>query len=177
MIVNQCFEVELGAPRNTDYRLTPLGRWTSFLRGIDKNINTIQCTDLLGFRVNLSAHFESTCKPSYTQSHAPPSLTCFCFELFDSFFRACRQFASYSRKNYWESPICCSDWNVSPKHFFCPTTTYSELCSSDHVSLKILFLVGFSGLGVIYSEKQIWVRRSSPKLCNLFERRYAHIHA
>ena len=30
-----------------------------------------------------------------------------------------------------------------PKRFFCPTTTYSGLCSSDPPCMKILFLVGF----------------------------------
>ena len=61
---------------------------------------------------------------------------------------------------------------ISPKKtFFCPTPTYSGLCSSDYPYMKILFLVGFLGLGVIYSEKNI-----SASL-NLFERRDTHIQA
>ena len=38
-------------------------------------------------------------------------------------------------------------------HFCCRTTTYVGLFSSDHPCMKILFLVGLLGLGVIYSEK------------------------
>ena len=53
-------------------------------------------------------------------------------------------------ENYWVSPICCSYWNISPKHFFGPTATYSGLCSSDHPCMKIMFLVEILGLGVIY---------------------------
>ena len=48
--------------------------------------------------------------------------------------------------------------------FLCPSTTYSGLCRSDHPCMKILFLVGVLGLGVIYSEKKIEVRRSPPKI-------------
>ena len=39
------------------------------------------------------------------------------------------------------------------KHFFCPTITYSRLCTADHTYMKILFLAGFLRPGVIYSEK------------------------
>ena len=59
------------------------------------------------------------------------------------------------KEYYWESPVRCSDWNISQKLFFCPTTTYSGLCSSDHPCMKILFQVGFLCL----VRKKIEVRR------------------
>ena len=68
-------------------------------------------------------------------------------------FRACRQFASYSREII-ENLQFTVQIEIFPKNtLFCPTTTYSGLCSSDHPCMKTLFLVWFLGLGVIYSEK------------------------
>ena len=55
-----------------------------------------------------------------------------------------------------------------PKTLFCPTTIFSGLCSSDHPCMKILFLVGFLGLGVIYSEKFLRSVCHLQKLCKLF---------
>ena len=86
-------------------------------------------------------------------------LTIFCFEPFDCFFfRACQQFASYSRKII-ENLEFAAQIEIFPKYFFCPATTYSGLCSSDHTCMKILFLIGFLGLGVICSDKNFEVRR------------------
>ena len=50
--------------------------------------------------------------------------------------------------------------------FFCPTTTYSRLCSADHTCMKIL--VGFLCPGVIYSEKILGSIGHLQKLCKLF---------
>ena len=67
------------------------------------------------------------------------------------FFRACRHFASYSRKIF-ENLQFAVHIKVFPKNTFWPTTTYSGLCSVDHPCVKILFLVGCFGIGVIWSE-------------------------
>ena len=48
-----------------------------------------------------------------------------------------------------------------PETLFCPTTTYSGLCSSDHPCTKSLYMVRFLGKGVIYAEK-IEIRWSAP---------------
>ena len=85
-------------------------------------------------------------------------LWAFWWFIFSSLSAVCFLF----KENYWESPICCS------KHFFCPTTTYSGLCSSDHPYMKILILVGFLGLGEIYSEKNLRSVGHLHKLCKLF---------
>ena len=103
----------------------------------------------------------------------PHPLILFCFEIFDWFFRVCRQFVSYSRKIIENLQFAVQVKNL-PKNLFCPTTTYSGLCSSDHTCMKNLFLVGFLGLGVIYSEK-IEIRRSHPKLCKLFPQASIHL--
>ena len=119
----------------------------------------------LWWEMNRAFHFRIlTTKWRGGGTYAHPPLTFFCLELFDWFFSSLSAIFLAFKEKYWESPICCSDWNISPKHFFCPTTTYSGLCSSDHTCMKILFLVGFLGLGVIYSEKHFWVRRSSPEI-------------
>ena len=47
---------------------------------------------------------------------------------------------------------------IFPKTLFCPTNTYSGLCSLDHRCTKILFLVGFG------YDKKIKVRWSPPKI-------------
>ena len=51
-----------------------------------------------------------------------------------------------------------------PKTIFCPTTTYSGLCSSGHPCIKNLFLVVFLGRGVIYLENTFELRQSPPKI-------------
>ena len=48
--------------------------------------------------------------------------------------------------------------------FFCPTTTYSGLCSSGHPCINNLFLVVFLGRGVIYLENTFELRQSPPKI-------------
>ena len=72
------------------------------------------------------------------------------------FFRAYRQFASYSRKII-ENLQLAVQIEIFPKNTFSPTSTYSGLCSSDHPCMQILFLVGVLGLGVIYSGKNFEV--------------------
>ena len=94
----------------------------------------------------------------------PPPLAFLLWAFWLSFFRTCRQFASYSKKTI-ENLQFSVQIKIFPKNtFFCPTTTYSGLCSSDHPCMKILFLVEFLGVGVIYSEKNFDVRRSPPKV-------------
>ena len=52
-------------------------------------------------------------------TYGPPSLTFFCFELFDWFVSSLSAICFPFKENYWESPICSSDWNISQKQLFC----------------------------------------------------------
>ena len=111
----------------------------------------------------------------------PPSNFFFALSFFTVFVSRLSAIFLLFKENSWEHHIFCSDWNISLKNFV-PTSTYSGLCNSDHRCMAIQFLLGFLGLGVIYSENNFGVRRSLPKITeiisaslNLFERRYAHI--
>ena len=83
-----------------------------------------------------------------------------CLELFNWLLEIC----SRCLGNYWEIPICCSNIDISKKHFFYPTITYSGLCSLHDPCMQILFLIEFLNLGVIYLEKSFEVHRSPPKI-------------
>ena len=100
------------------------------------------------------------------------------------FLRGCREYAPIIRKTIENWKFAVQIEILQKNTCFCLTTTYSGLCSSDHTCIKILFLVGFLVLGVIYSGKSFGVRRSPPKIMqiisaslNSFERRNVHIHA
>ena len=96
-----------------------------------------------------------------------PPLTFFALSFLIGFFRACRQFSSRSRKIIENLQYAVQIEIFSKNTFFCPTT-YSGLCSSDHPCMKILFLVGFFGLGMIYSENFLMSVGHLQKLCKLF---------
>ena len=51
---------------------------------------------------------------------------------------------------------------------FCPTTTFSRLCSADDTCMKILILADFLRPGVIYSEKHLGSIGHLQKLSKLF---------
>ena len=98
----------------------------------------------------------------------PPSLTYFCLELFDWFVLEAVGNVIPSLGNFWECPIFCSTRDISEKHLFYPTTTYSRLCSSEHTCMKILILAGLLTPGMIYSENNLGSIGHLQKLCNLF---------
>ena len=62
-----------------------------------------------------------------------------------------------------------------PETRFCPTTTYSGLCSSDHPCKKILFLVGFLGLGVSTQKNCLRFVGQFQKLRKLFPQAYFYL--
>ena len=115
---------------------------------------------------------------------APPANFFLLWAFWLILFRACWEFSSYSRKTIENLQFAVQIGIFPQNTFFCSTTAYSGLCSSDHPCIKSLFLVGCLSLGVIYSEKKFKVRRSPPKMmsiisasANLFERLDAHIQA
>ena len=93
----------------------------------------------------------------------PPPANLFSVELFDCFFSSLLAICFFSRKVI-ENLQFAVQIEIFPKNTFLPTTTYSGLGSSDHPCMKILFLVGYFGISVIYSEKHFEVRRSPPKI-------------
>ena len=80
------------------------------------------------------------------------------------FFRGCWKYGPFIRKIIENVQFAVQIEIFQNNTFFCPTTTYSRLCSADHTCMKILFLPGFLTLGVIYSEKKFGVHRSPPKI-------------
>ena len=82
-------------------------------------------------------------------------LTFFPLSFSIDFFLLCQKSASYSREII-ENRKFAVQIEILPKNIsFYHTTTYSRVCSSDHTYTKNSFLVGFLGLGVIYSEKKL----------------------
>ena len=79
-------------------------------------------------------------------TYAPPPANFFPLSFLIDFF-ILSEIGFLFKENYWEPKICCSDWDISKKHFFCPTTTYSGLCSSDYPCMKNLFPVLHVGSG------------------------------
>ena len=93
-----------------------------------------------------------------------PPLTFFALSFLIDFCRACREYAPIIRKiiENWKFAVQIEIFQKNT--IFAPTTTYSRLCSADHTCMETLFLAGFFRPGVIYSETNFGVRRSSPEI-------------
>ena len=61
--------------------------------------------------------------------------------------------------------------------FFCPTTTFSWLCSSDDPCMENMFLVGFFWSRRDLLVKEFGVRRSSQKLRKLFPQAFIYLRS
>ena len=94
----------------------------------------------------------------------------FCFELFDWFIFEPVGNMLFIQGNIFRISELLFRLKYFPKKLFFPTTTFAGLCSSDHLCMKILFLVGILSKGVIY------LQTISASL-KLFEKHYAHIKA
>ena len=59
-------------------------------------------------------------KDLFTYVCPPPPLTFFPLSFLIDFFSSLSAIFFPFKENYWESPICCSDWDISKTHFFLP---------------------------------------------------------